>query len=118
MGIENALMLHDTSEHPKGESLPEDQCIYHVKVVHAFLLAGISLNKVPALRDILEEHAYHLTDRWQMSDIVPFILAHEKEKLKSDVPYSKKLWREKNFGEFGELQQFANFFVNFPVFVT
>jgi len=26
------------------------------------------------------------------------------------IPYSKKLWRGKNLGEFGESQQFANFF--------
>ena len=30
-----------------------------------------------------------------------------------NVPYSKKLWRGKNFGEFGESQQFAHFFANF-----
>jgi len=33
------------------------------------------------------------------------------------VPYSKKLWRRKNFGEFGESQQFANFFHQFPSFL-
>jgi len=35
------------------------------------------------------------------------------------IPYSKKLWRVKNFGEFGESQQFANFFspISFPAFV-
>jgi len=27
------------------------------------------------------------------------------------IPYSKKLWRGKNYGEFGESQQFANFFL-------
>ena len=31
------------------------------------------------------------------------------------VPYGKKLWRGKNFGEFGESQQFANFFS--PIFI-
>ena len=31
------------------------------------------------------------------------------------LPYSKKLWRGKNFGEFGESQQFANFFL--PIFL-
>jgi len=31
------------------------------------------------------------------------------------LPYSKKLWRGKNFGEFGKSQQFANFFAKFPV---
>jgi len=30
----------------------------------------------------------------------------------------KKTLVGKNFGEFGESQQFANFFANFPVFVT
>ena len=31
----------------------------------------------------------------------------------AEILYSKKLWRGKNFGEFGESQQFANFFANF-----
>ena len=33
----------------------------------------------------------------------------------TEIPYSKKLWRGKNFGEFGESQQFANFFL--PIFL-
>ena len=54
-------------------------------MVRTLLLAGISLNKITELRDLLEEYAYRLTDRRRMSDIVPFILAHEKEKLKNEV---------------------------------
>ena len=34
MEIGKALKLYDTSEHPEGESLPDDQRIYRIKVVH------------------------------------------------------------------------------------
>ena len=30
------------------------------------------------------------------------------------IPYRTKLWRGENFGEFGELPQFAKFFANIP----
>ena len=59
--------------------------MYRVKVVRTFLSAGVALNKIPDIRDLLEEHAYRLTDRRQMSDLVPFILDQEKEKLKHEM---------------------------------
>ena len=51
-------------------------------MVHTFLLAGITIPKLEQLTDLLEENGYRLTDRQQMTDIVPFILSHEKEILK------------------------------------
>lgn len=50
-----------------------------------FLSAGVPLNKIPLLRELLEENGFRLTDRRRMSDIVPFILSREKEKIKREI---------------------------------
>ena len=55
-------------EHPKGESPPDKQRVYRPKVVRTFLSTGVVLNKMPEVRDLLEENAFHLTDRRWMSD--------------------------------------------------
>ena len=83
--IVELLRSRDALEHPKGESLPDHQRVYRVKVVRTFLSAGIALNKIPEFRDLLEEHAFRLTDRRRMSDLVPFILDQEKERLKNEI---------------------------------
>ena len=80
--IVELLRSQDALEHPKGESLPDHQRVYRIKVVRTFLSAGIALNKIPEFRDLVEEHAFCLTDRRRMSDLVPFILDQEKERLK------------------------------------
>ena len=43
--IAAALKISDSSN-PVGQTLPQDQCIYCVKVVTAFLRAGVPLNKL------------------------------------------------------------------------
>ena len=53
--------------------------------MYTFLLVGVLLNKPPLLRKLIEEHAYHLTDHRHMSDLVPFILPQEKEKIKQEI---------------------------------
>ena len=76
---------HDTDSHPKGESLPMQHRVYRVKVMTAFLRAGIPLQKLGHFRDILEESAYSLMDRRHMSDLIPFILAEEQAKIKKEI---------------------------------
>ena len=68
-----APQSNDQLVHPKGETLPQDQRIYSVKAVTTFLLSLVPLNKIPDFRELLEKHAFHLTDRHNMSNIVPFI---------------------------------------------
>jgi len=51
--IAKALKASDEVTHPVGETLPQDQRVYRVKVVTAFLRAAIPLNKVESLRDLL-----------------------------------------------------------------
>ena len=53
--IVGALVSSDKNVHPVGETLPQDQRVYRIKVVKAFLRAGVPLSKLASFRDILEE---------------------------------------------------------------
>ena len=44
--VAEALQKMDESNHLKGETIPTDQRVFGVKVVHTFLRAGIPLNKI------------------------------------------------------------------------
>ena len=68
--------------HPVGESLPEAHKLWRVKVVTTFLKAGVPLGKV---RGLLEEHAYSLSDRRGMSDLIPFIQCEEQQQIKAEL---------------------------------
>ena len=85
MELVQTLRSYDASENPCGKMLPDQQRIYRLKVVKTFLTAGVPLNKIPAFRELLEENGYRLTDRRHLSDLIPFILAQEKEKLKASI---------------------------------
>ena len=82
--IAKSLVAHDKS-HPGGETLPTEQRVYRVKVVKSFLRAGVPLSKIECFRDILEEHAYQLTDRHHMTDLVPFILTEGQARIKREI---------------------------------
>ena len=79
-----ALKIADATN-PVGQSLPQDQRIYRIKVVTSFLRAGVPLNKLECFREILEENAYRLTDRRHMSDLIPFIASQEQTKIKEEI---------------------------------
>ena len=83
--IVEALKSYDKAENPKGETLPEEQRLYRIRVVRTFLLAGVPLNKLHIFKELLEEHAYRLTDRRRMSDIIPFVLKQEKEEIGKEI---------------------------------
>ena len=83
--IAEALALNDQECHPVGELLPVSTCVYRVKVVTALLKAGIPLNKLDDLREILEESALRLTDRSHMSDLIPFIHSQEVNLIKAEI---------------------------------
>ena len=72
-------------EHLKGETLPTDQRVFRVKVVHTFLCAGVPLNKLNLFRELLEEGGYRLTDRCHMSDVIPLIHQQEVGLLKMEL---------------------------------
>lgn len=54
-------------------------------MVSAFLKAGVPLGKMEHFREILEENAYHLTDRRHMYDYIPFILKEEETKIRNEI---------------------------------
>ena len=83
--IAEALPSNDQLVQLKGETLPQDQGIYCVKVVTTFLCSGVPLNKIPVFRELLEEHAFRLTDRRHMSDIVPFIWSQKQAQIKNKI---------------------------------
>ena len=59
--------------------------MYRVKVVMAFLRAGVPLNKIESFRELLEENTFHLSDRRHMSDIIPFISSQEQARIKEEI---------------------------------
>ena len=72
-------------EHPSGETLPTSVRVYRVKVCTTFLRAGVPINRIDKFRDILEENGLHLAGRKPMSDLIPFILSEEVQRLKSEI---------------------------------
>ena len=83
--IVEALVSSDKNVHPVGETLPQDQRVYRIKVFKAFLQAGVPLSKLASFRDILEENAFRLSDRSHMSDAIPFIASQEQANIKDEL---------------------------------
>ena len=83
--IAEALVQYNSDNHLRGETLPQSQQVYRVKVVKTFLQAGVPLSKLNIFRDLLEENGYRLSDRRFMFDLIPFILKEEEEKLKEEL---------------------------------
>ena len=83
--IVDALQKYEDSNHPKGETLPDATKVFRVKVVSTLLRAGISLNKIDDLRELLEERGYRLSSSSNMRQLVPFILSEEINKVKQEI---------------------------------
>ena len=62
-----------------------EQRVYRLKVLKTFLHAAVLLSKLDALRDLLEENMFRLTDRRHMSDLVPFIHTQEQADIKAEI---------------------------------
>ena len=56
-----------------------------MKVVSAFLKAGVPLAKLDHFRNILEEHAYRLSDRRGISDLIPFVVLEDNKRIKDAI---------------------------------
>ena len=83
--IVESLKLFEDDAHPRGENLPEAQKLYRVKVVTAFLKAGIPLSKIEPLRELLEEYAYRISNARGMSDLVPFVHSQVQQEIKAEL---------------------------------
>ena len=83
--IAQSLQRYNAEAHGRGETLPEQQQVFRVKVVKTFLQAGVPLSKVDQFRSLFEETGYRLTDRRFMFDLIPFILEEEKARIKQSL---------------------------------
>ena len=83
--IVQALKQFDREFHPEGETLPDSVRVYRVKVVTAMLKAGVPLNKIDSFRDLLEEHAFALTNSTNLRQLLPFILHEEISRLRKEI---------------------------------
>lgn len=83
--IAKALAVNDEKCHPVGETLPEEQRVYRVRVLKTFLRAAVPLAKLHIFREILEENAFRLSDRRHMTDLVPFVLSQEQADVKREI---------------------------------
>ena len=58
-----AFEAYNQEAHLAGGTIPTDQQVYRIKVVTAFLRAGILLNKINSFQELLEENVTHLAGR-------------------------------------------------------
>ena len=71
INIAEMLQAYDKKVHPSGETLTECICVHCVKVVTAYLKAGVPLNRLDCFREILEESAFRLTSCDNLHDYIP-----------------------------------------------
>ena len=79
------MKKYNEQVHGRGETLPEQQQVFRVKVVKTFLQAGVPLGKVDQFRALFEETGYRLTDKRFLFDLIPFILEDEKARNKQSI---------------------------------
>ena len=83
--LAEALQKYNDDVHLRGETLPQTQQVYRVKVLKSFLRAGIPLNKIDPLLDLLEEGGYCLCDRRFLYDLIPFVVKEEETQIKDKI---------------------------------
>ena len=83
--IAKLLIANDHRNNPKGETLPEEMRVYRFELVESCLTAGIPLSKVDLIRPFLEKYGHRITSRSHLSEMIPTVLAKEKETLKSEL---------------------------------
>ena len=85
LDIAQSLMKYNKEVHGQGETLPEQQQVFRVKVVKSFLQAVVPLCKVDHFRALFEETGYRLTDKRFLFEHIPFILEEEKACIKQSI---------------------------------
>lgn len=74
-----------------GVTLPPDMRVFRFEVVETLLLAGIPIAKIDVLRPLFEKYAHSLTASAHMKDLIPSVLAREKEKVKAELQQVKEV---------------------------
>ena len=83
--LAETLQKSNDDVHLRGETLPQTQQVFRVKVLKSFLQAGIPLNKIGPLGDLLEEGGYRLCDRRFLYDLIPFVVKEEEMQIKDEI---------------------------------
>lgn len=83
--IAKSLEKYSSEVHPKGETLPENERVYRVEVVETFLRAGVAFNKLAHFRPLLEKHGSRLGSRALLSQLIPMVLAKERDIIKTSI---------------------------------
>ena len=68
-------------EQEVGETRSEAHKLWRMKVVTTFMRAGVPLAKIDHFKDLLEHHAYSLTDRRGVCDLIPFVQSENRAEL-------------------------------------
>ena len=79
------IQQYNQIAHPVDENLPAEVHIYQVKVVSAFLKAGIPLSKLDCFHELLQENALSLSGSQHLRELIPMILHDEHNKLKQHL---------------------------------
>ena len=83
--IAKLLKANNSKTNPKGETLPEEMRVYRFDLVENCLAAGVPLAKVDSPRSFLEKYGHRITSHSHLSEMIPAVLAKEKETLKSEL---------------------------------
>ena len=83
--IASKITSYNEESHVVGENLAEGTQVFCVKVVSAFLHAGVPLSKLVVFRELFEETGYRLADRRNIHDLIPFIHNQEFESIRKEI---------------------------------
>ena len=77
--LAKSVANYNKTVHPLRETLSEKERVFRLEVVETFLKACIALAKAVYLRPLLEKHATGMGSRSLLSQLIPVVLAKEKD---------------------------------------
>ena len=86
LDIAQSLMKYNKEVHGQGETLPEQQQAFRVKVVKSFLQAGVPLGKIDHFRALFEEDRLS-PHRQKIFCLISYHLFWRKERPVSSNPF-------------------------------
>ena len=85
MDTAKCFKQYSQRENVVGVSLSTDCQVHRIKVVTAFLKAGIPLNKLDCFRDLLEENSTRLAGRRSLCGLIPFVQEMEEKTILQEI---------------------------------
>lgn len=82
--LAEVLRTYDDRNHPK-ETLSMGSRVFRVKIITAFLKAGVAINKIDCFRSILEESSYRLTSGSHMAELIPVVPQEEIKTIQKEL---------------------------------